>query len=375
MAADRSPLTALAEFDEIIDVRSPAEFADDHIPGAINCPVLDNAQRIEVGTLYKQVSPFEAKKIGAALVSENIGRHLRERFLSKARDWKPLIYCWRGGNRSGSMTTVFRAIGWKASQLEGGYKTWRSHVIAQLDHLPRAFRFRVICGATGSAKTRILQAIGALGEQVLDLETLASHKGSVLGVLPGQPQPDQKWFETLLLQALERFDPARPVYVEAESRKIGRLHVPETLIECIRAGECLNIDATLAARVAFLLADYDYFLTMPELLSERLDVLRSLHSRETMTRWQEMIAAADWPALVHELLERHYDPLYRRSQDRNFTGYGALSARNAVPDSGGLMNEASPGGNPDIFPTDDLSAAGIAGLAARIVHSRTAQIA
>ncbi|MGB8240448.1 MAG: tRNA 2-selenouridine(34) synthase MnmH [Azonexus sp.] len=375
MAADRSPLTALAEFDEIIDVRSPAEFADDHIPGAINCPVLDNAQRIEVGTLYKQVSPFEAKKIGAALVSENIGRHLRERFLSKARDWKPLIYCWRGGNRSGSMTTVFRAIGWKASQLEGGYKTWRSHVIAQLDHLPRAFRFRVICGATGSAKTRILQAIGALGEQVLDLETLASHKGSVLGVLPGQPQPDQKWFETLLLQALERFDPARPVYVEAESRKIGRLHVPETLIECIRAGECLNIDATLAARVAFLLADYDYFLTMPELLSERLDVLRSLHSRETMTRWQEMIAAADWPALVHELLERHYDPLYRRSQDRNFTGYGALSARPAVPDSGGLMNEATPGGNPDIFPTDDLSAAGIAGLAARIVYSRTAQIA
>ena len=199
------------------------------------------------------------------------------------------------------MTTVFRAIGWKASQLEGGYKTWRSHVIAQLDHLPRAFRFRVICGATGSAKTRILQAIGALGEQVLDLETLASHKGSVLGILPGQPQPDQKWFETLLLQALERFDPARPVYVEAESRKIGRLHVPETLIECIRAGECLNIDATLAARVAFLLADYDYFLTMPELLSERLDVLRSLHSRETMTRWQEMIAAADWPALVQRI--------------------------------------------------------------------------
>ncbi len=353
MAADRSPLTTLAEFDEIIDVRSPAEFAADHIPGAINCPVLDDAQRIEVGTLYKQASPFEAKKIGAALVSENIGRHLRERFLGKARDWKPLIYCWRGGNRSGSMTTVFRAIGWKASQLEGGYKTWRSHVVAQLNDLPPAFRFRVICGATGSAKTRILQAIGALGEQVLDLETLASHKGSVLGVLPGQPQPDQKWFETLLLQELERLDPARPVYVEAESRKIGRLHVPETLIERIRAGECLNVDATLAARIAFLLADYDYFLTMPELLSERLDVLRRLHSRETMTRWQEMIAAADWPALVHELLERHYDPLYRRSQDRNFTGYG----------------------NPDTFPADDLSAAGIAGIAARIVHSRTAQIA
>jgi len=353
MTADRSPLADLGGFDEIIDVRSPAEFAEDHIPGAINCPVLDDAQRAEVGTLYKQVSPFEARKIGAALVSENIGRHLRERFLGKARDWKPLIYCWRGGNRSGSMTTVFRAIGWKASQLEGGYKTWRSHVVAQLEHLPQSFTFQVICGATGSGKTRILQALAARGEQVLDLETLASHKGSVLGVLPGQPQPGQKWFETLLLLELERFDPARPVFVEAESRKIGRLHVPDALIERIRAGECLNIDATLAARVAFLLTDYDYFLRMPELLSERLMVLKNLISRKTMERWHEMIAVGEWPSLVRALLEEHYDPLYYRSQNHNFAGHGSAG----------------------IFPTADLSTAGIADIAARIVHSRTAQIA
>ena len=353
MIADRSPLADLDGFDEIIDVRSPAEFAEDHIPGAINCPVLDDAQRAEVGTLYKQVSPFEARKIGAALVSENIGRHLRERFLGKARDWKPLIYCWRGGNRSGSMTTVFRAIGWKASQLEGGYKTWRSHVVAQLEHLPQSIAFQVICGATGSGKTRILQALAARGEQVLDLETLASHKGSVLGVLPGQPQPGQKWFETLLLLELERFDPARPVFVEAESRKIGRLHVPDALIERIRAGECLSIDATLAARVAFLLTDYDYFLRMPELLSERLMVLKNLISRKTMERWHEMIAVGEWPSLVRALLEEHYDPLYYRSQNHNFAGHGSAG----------------------IFPTADLSTAGIADIAARIVHSRTAQIA
>ncbi|MGB9495749.1 MAG: tRNA 2-selenouridine(34) synthase MnmH [Azonexus sp.] len=371
MSADRAPLAtlaALADFDEIIDVRSPAEFATDHIPGAINCPVLDDAQRIEVGTRYKQVSPFEAKKIGAALVAENIGRHLREHFLGKARDWKPLIYCWRGGNRSGSMTTIFRAIGWKASQLEGGYKTWRSHVVARLEQLPPTFDFRVICGATGSAKTRILQAIGALGEQVLDLETLASHKGSVLGVLPGQPQPDQKWFETLLFQELERFDPARPVYVEAESRKIGRLHLPDALIARIRAGECLNIDASLAARITFLLTDYDYFLSMPDLVNERLAVLDSLHSRETMARWQEMIATAAWPALVQELLELHYDPLYRRSQHRNFAGYRS-------PNKAGTAPETPLPTNPGSFATDDLSVAGIADLAARIVHSRTAQIA
>jgi tRNA 2-selenouridine synthase len=349
-----SPTVAdLAQFDEIIDVRSPAEFAEDHIPGAINCPVLDNAQRIEVGTLYKQVSPFEAKKVGAALVSENIARHLRAHFLDRPKHWKPLIYCWRGGQRSGAMTTVFRAIGWQAGQLEGGYKAYRGHVVKTLETLPAQFNFRVICGATGSAKTRILQAVGDLGEQILDLETLASHKGSVLGVLPGQPQPGQKWFETRLLDALAGLDPARPVYVEAESRKIGNLHVPEALIARIRAGQCAHIEATLAARVAFLLVDYDYFLTEPALLANRIDILQNLQSRETMARWQRMIAEAAWPTLVQELLELHYDPLYRRSQGQNFADFSS----------------------PQRFTTDDLSPAGIRALAAAIVQSRTAQMA
>lgn len=346
-------LPDLAAFDEIIDVRSPAEFAEDHIPGAINCPVLDDAQRAEVGTLYKQVSPFEAKKVGAAMVSENIGRHLRASFLDRPKTWKPLIYCWRGGERSGAMTTVFRSIGWRVAKLDGGYKTWRSHVIDQLAMLPGNFRMRVICGATGSAKTRILQEIGRLGEQTLDLETLASHKGSVLGILPGQPQPGQKWFETMLLQTLAGFDPARPVYVEAESRKIGNLHVPEALIERIRHGECLQVDASLEARVAFLLDDYDYFLTMPDLLTSRLDALRQLQSRETLTRWQDLVRGGEWPTLIRELLEQHYDPLYRRSQHQNFTGYR----------------------HPQVFATTDLSAAGIARLAGAIAQSRTAQIA
>ena len=349
----RPTLPELAGFDTIIDVRSPAEFAEDHIPGAINCPVLDDEQRIVVGTLYKQVSPFEARKVGAAMVSENIARHLRENFLDRPKDWKPLIYCWRGGNRSGSMTTIFRAIGWKAVQLDGGYKTWRSHVIAQLEQLPPALSFRVVCGATGSGKTRILQAIAELGEQVLDLETLACHKGSVLGVLPGLPQPTQKCFETRLLQAISTFDPARPVYVEAESRKIGRLHLPETLLERIRQGERLDVEASLAARVAFLLGDYDYFLRMPDLLLQRLDGLKNLHSRETFARWHELVRSADWPTLVRELLEQHYDTLYRRSQGLHFRGHR----------------------NPASFTTDDLSPHGIADLARRIVHSRTAQIA
>ena len=353
MKPNRPTVADLAKYDEIIDVRTPAEFAEDHIPGAINCPVLDNEQRIQVGTLYKQVSPFEAKKIGAALVSENIARHLKESFLDRPKSWKPLIYCWRGGDRSGSMTTIFKAIGWQAGQLDGGYKAWRSHVIAQLEELPQHYRFIVIGGATGSAKTRILQAIGALGEQVLDLENLANHKGSVLGVLPDSPQPSQKGFETSLMQALAALDPARPVYVEAESRKIGNLHVPEAMIARIRSGEFIAVDATLDARVAFLLKDYDYFLTKPDFLCGRLDALRTLQSRETLDRWQQQIRAGDWPTLVRELLEQHYDPLYQRSQDRNYTGMQ----------------------NPGSFSTDDLSEDGIKRLAAAIVHSRMAQIA
>lgn len=352
MKPNRPSVADLAAYDEIIDVRSPAEFAEDHIPGAINCPVLDDAQRAEVGTLYKQVSPFEAKKIGAALVSENIARHLREHFLDRPKQWKPLIYCWRGGDRSGSMTTIFRAIGWPAGQLDGGYKAWRTHVIARLQELPAQLRFKVIAGATGSAKTRVLQAIAGLGEQVLDLELLASHKGSVLGVLPDEPQPSQKAFETALLLALQDLDPERPIYVEAESRKIGNLHVPEALIERIRSGECISIEAGIAARVDFLLRDYDYFLSLPEFLSRRLEALHSLQSRETIGRWQQYIASGQWASLVGELLELHYDPLYHRSQSHNFGTERLLS-----------------------FRTDDLSPAGISRLASAIVHAQTAQIA
>ncbi|MBS1189050.1 MAG: Rhodanese-like protein [Rhodocyclaceae bacterium] len=337
----------LGAFDEIIDVRSPAEFEEDHIPGAINCPVLDNDQRAQVGTIYKQVSPFEAKKIGAALVAENIGHHLREHFLDRPKGWSPLVYCWRGGNRSGAMVTVLRSVGWKAAQLSGGYKAYRQQVVAALETLPRQFHYRVLCGPTGSAKTRILQAIGALGEQVLDLETLACHKGSVLGVLPSTPQPTQKWFETRVLQCLQSFDPARPVYVEAESRKIGRMQVPEALLETFRAGTCLRIEAPLAARVDFLLGDYDYFVADPAWLKRRLEALQGLQSNETLANWNTLIDSGQWTGLVAELLERHYDPLYRRSQNINFAGYR----------------------DPQTFGAQDLSAAGIAQVAGAIVDS------
>ncbi|MFZ4535894.1 tRNA 2-selenouridine(34) synthase MnmH [Propionivibrio sp.] len=331
-------------FDEIIDVRTPAEFADDHIPGSINCPVLDNDQRIEVGTLYKQSSPFAAKKIGAAYVAENIARHLRESFLDRPKTWRPLIVCWRGGQRSGAMTHIFRRIGWDAQQLEGGYKIYRKQVLDNLDELPRRISFKVICGATGSGKSRLLQALALRGKQVLDLEELACHKGSVLGVLPDSPQPSQKMFETKLLAALQRLDPAQPVFVEAESRKIGSIQLPDALLETMRAGVCINIEAAFEARVEFLLRDYDYFLKAPDWFNSRLDVLNKLQSHETIARWQGYASSGQWRELVIELLELHYDPLYRRSQNSHYSGL------NATPP----------------FTTNDLTPAGIDTLASQI---------
>ena len=315
----------LAEFDAIIDARSPGEFAEDRLPGAISLPLLDDEHRARVGTLYKQVSAFEAKKLGAALVSKNIARHIETHLLDQPRSWRPLVYCWRGGQRSGAFSHILREIGWDAQRLQGGYKAWRRHVIEQLDLLPPSFRFRVVSGATGSGKSRLLEAIAARGGQVLHLEELAAHKGSVLGSLPDTPQPAQKGFESQLLAALSALDPARPVFVEAESRKIGRLQVPDALLAAIRGAPGLRIEAPLTARVEFLLRDYDYAVADPAWLVERLGHLRGLQSNETLARWQTLIAAGAFPVLVEELLTQHYDPLYQRSQAHNYDSFSAAT--------------------------------------------------
>lgn len=337
----------LSDFTEIIDVRTPAEFADDHIPGAINYPVLNDEERVRVGTLYRQVSPFEAKKLGAALIAANIAHHLQENLAHHPKEWRPLLYCWRGGQRSGAMQIIMRQIGWRADKLEGGYKAWRQLVIAELETLPLQFEFRVICGATGSGKTQVLQAIARQGGQVLDLESLAAHKGSVLGVLPDIHQPTQKAFETRLWQTLSTLDPHQPVYVEAESRRIGSLYVPTPLLESIRKGRSLEIQATQAARIAFLLQDYEYFLQDPEWLMQRLEGLKAYLGKEIISHWQSLAEARAWNQLTEELMLRHYDPLYRRSRNTNFE---------VTPSLG-------------IFNTDSLSPDGIEALARRILQT------
>lgn len=318
----RGPATVtvaqLSEFDEIIDVRSEGEFAEDHIPGAVNCPALDNAERARVGTIYKQVSAFEAKKIGAALIAANIARHLQERFLGRPREWRPLLYCWRGGNRSGAFAHVLSGIGWRVGQLDGGYQAYRRAVVAGLAALPGKFRWRVVCGLTGTGKSRLLRALADIGGQVLDLEALAAHRGSVLGHLPDEPQPAQKMFESGLWKALTGFDRARPVYVEAESRKVGDLRVPEALIEAMWKSECVVLDAPLGVRVELLKREYAHFLERPETLIARLECLASLHGHAVIARWKELALALRWDELTADLLVSHYDPAYTRAIGKHY---------------------------------------------------------
>ena len=311
----------LDAFDEVIDARSPAEFALDHVPGAINCPVLDDAERARVGTLYKEASPFDAKKLGAAMVSKNIARHIEERFRGHPREWRPLVYCWRGGKRSAAMAHVLREIGWNAVTLEGGYRAYRRDVVAQLEALPGRFRFRVVCGATGSGKSRLLEALAAGGAQALDLERLACHRGSLLGDLPGAAQPSQKMFDSGVCAELRQLDPAWPVFVEAESKKIGQLQVPTPLLDRMREGECLRLEVPPAERVRFLIGEYRHFLEEPAALEEKLRCLTSFYGHAVIGRWIAHAEAGAWEALVADLLVNHYDPAYLRATARNYLHY------------------------------------------------------
>ena len=309
---------ALAGFDTIIDARTPAEYAEDHIPGAVSAPVLDDRQRAEVGTLYKRVSPFDAKKMGAALVAKNVAAHIETHFKDKPKGWKPLVYCWRGGKRSGAMAHILREVGWDARTLEGGYRAYRRWVVQELEALPAALRFTVVHGPTGSGKSRFLASLRRAGAQVLDLEALAAHRGSVLGNLPDRPQPAQKMFDSLVLHELRAFDKARPVFVEGESKKIGQLHVPDALIARMRASDCVVLETDDETRVTLLLDEYRHFLEDRGSLEAQLDCLVALHGRERIAEWKALAARGEWLAFVQRLLVEHYDPAYRRSSLKNF---------------------------------------------------------
>ncbi len=308
-------------FGAVIDARSEGEYALDCLPGAVNWPSLNNEERILVGTLYKQQGAFEAQKIGAALVAANVSRHIQTHVLSLTKAWKPLVYCWRGGKRSGSLAHILSQIGFQVTLIEGGYKAFRKALVETLPQRVAPLQWRVICGPTGSGKTRLLHALREVGAQVLDLEDLARHRSSVLGLIPGEPQPSQKKFDTLIWDALGHFDPTRPVFVESESRKVGNVSIAESLMLAMRASDCIRVETPIEARVELLMQDYPFFVQDTDFFSARLETLIDLRGREVVQGWCEAARAGHTREVVRQLLEMHYDPGYAQSTHRNYARF------------------------------------------------------
>jgi len=316
-----SVLRQLDTFDAVIDARSENEFALDHLPAAINWPTLNNTERHDIGTLYAQVNAFEARKRGAALAARNIAAHIEREVIDKPKDWRPLTYCWRGGQRSGALSLVLSQIGFRVTMMEGGYKAFRAALLQDITQRVPQLRFRVICGPTGSGKTRLLHALADVGAQVLDLEALACHRSSVLGAIPGQMQPSQKRFDTLVWDGLRRFHSHLPVFIECESKKVGNVAVPDVLVQAMRQSPCLNLQLPDAQRVALLLEDYHYLVSDVAYFCERLSVLAALKGRAVVDGWQAQARLGQFAPVVQDLLTHHYDPTYLASMQRNFVHF------------------------------------------------------
>lgn len=307
-------------FSEIIDVRSPSEFAEDHLPGAINLPVLDDEERARVGTIYKQESPFLARRLGAAIIARHAANYLDGALADRPRDYQPLVYCWRGGMRSHGLATILSAVGWRTRLLEGGYKAFRKQLLEAFGtHLSSTkFKFVILGGLTGSGKTRILTKMRELGHQVIDLEGLAEHRGSALGESTNRPQPSQKRFENLLWQSLRGLDPGRPIFLESESSRIGNIQLPAALWKHMGCAPSIEVLIPREIRARYLLSHYDHFVAEPDLLREKLRKLNHLHGAAQLEAWEQQIATGDWQGFTESILEVHYDPAYTRSRKKLF---------------------------------------------------------
>ena len=297
--------------DDIVDVRSAAEYALDHIPGAINLPLLDDRQRAEIGTLYRQ-SPRAARLRGGGMALVNIASHLEQGLAARSGSWKPLLYCWRGGQRSEAFALTLRQLGWNAQVLAGGYRAYRRQVVRELAELPERFRLLVVAGRTGNGKSVMLQKLAEKGEQILDLEGLANHRGSLLGSLPDRPQPSQKAFETLIHAQLDALDSRRPLFIESESNRIGNLYIPLDLWHRLRCAEEIRISSPAAARAAFLCREYQHLTDSPT-LAATLDAIAARRGGDAARLWRQLAAEKSWLQLAESLLTEHYDPSYDKS--------------------------------------------------------------
>lgn len=354
-------------YDLIIDARSPREFEEDHIPGAINLPVVDNEEYAEVGTLHR-TDPMAAYQIGVCYSLKNIARHLQEHVSGYNRKSRILVYCFRGGKRSRLWFDALDTIGYKVEKLKGGWKGYRRWVNEQMQTVPGNYRYIVLSGPTGCGKTRLLSALETAGAQVLDLEAVAVHRGSVIGAVPGKQQPSQKLFDSVLLRQLSEYDPSRPIWVEAESKKIGERQLPDALLAAMRNGLTISIDAPMPQRVQLWREDYRHFEEDPVALIERLAFLRPLIGGEEFAQWQALAESGQVLALFERLMRNHYDPTYRRSILRNYPAIDAspevvlddLSPEALLPVAHSMRSQfehlsASPAGQAGVPVVDEIN--------------------
>lgn len=313
----KADAASLARFDAVLDVRSPGEFAEDHVPGAINLPVLTDAERAEVGTIYVQDSRFRARKIGAAYIARNIARHLETALADQPGSFAPLVYCWRGGQRSSAMATILSQVGWRTTLLLGGYKTYRREVTARLYDGDLPLKVVLVDGNTGSGKTEVLGLLAARGEQVIDLEALAGHRGSLFGAVAGRPQPSQKLFESRLLAATDAVDPDRRVFVEAESSKVGERMVPPALWQAMATAPRIELVAPVEVRADYLVSAYRDIVEDRAALDAAMMRLPTPPGRKRLEEWRALADAGDFRTLALALMALHYDPAYRRSSRKD----------------------------------------------------------
>lgn len=294
----------------LIDVRSPKEFELEPIPGAINIPILNNEERVVVGTAYKQESPEEAKRIGMNVISKKLP-DMFERINTLSKEYKKLVfYCARGGMRSSSMVSLFASLGYKASKLDGGYKSYRQYVAKEIPLLNEGIKYIVLHGRTGIGKTKVLQSLESKGYSVLDLEKFADHKGSFYGALCESREQSQKRFESEVLEHLRNREHDY-FLVESESKRIGNVYVPESIFKSMSDGYHVLLETTMDHRVDIIMQDYSK-APVEDMLACTTKLRRYL-KEEDVVRYEDMLNAKDFEQFSRSIMDEYYDPLYQKS--------------------------------------------------------------
>ena len=291
----------------IIDVRSPEEFKSETIPGATNIPLFSDEEREIIGTEYIQNSIDNAKKLGIEAASRKLPE-IYEKVSELAKQYDNLVFfCARGGFRSTSLVCLFKSIGIDAIKLDGGYKGYRKYINENLPKIVEGINFVVLYGNTGTGKTDILKSLEEKGKDILDLEGCANHRGSLLGGVGLGSSHTQKMFEGLVYDALKN-KKSNLVFTEGESKRIGRVVMPDFLFNAVKSGVNIKIEAEIDYRIENILRDY--VDGTDEELIEAIDYLRNKLGDKNVERYNELILAHDYEPVIEELMVKYYDPLY-----------------------------------------------------------------